>query len=361
MAQAQGQFTIIDYNDAITLTGYISASKAKTQMYNPDNESYTPDWSVSPWMVLTPSLYVAGTSTDKLTVANSGVQSVTWYDGSTEITANAIYAFSGTYSHILTIKANTLEGLPGKDYKVEIVYEDSTTGLELKYVTSISLSRVVNGSGITDLIVTTPSGNIFKNGEVASLTATAELWRGSTVDTTNVTYKWAIMDPTITPASPSGYDADFGEGWRVLSDTTNKYTGCTSATITVYPGAVDSYATFRCVATDTDSGSTTHNGKFTDVASFVDVTDPYTIVIQSTGGDVFKNGVGSTVLTAKVYQAGAEVDTSGSATYTWSKYNSSGTRVNFANGSQTKTGKTLTVGDNDVDVKATFMVVVTNL
>ena len=39
MSKAQGQFTIIDYNDALTLTGYIGSNLAKTQMYNPDNGS----------------------------------------------------------------------------------------------------------------------------------------------------------------------------------------------------------------------------------------------------------------------------------------------------------------------------------
>ena len=35
MSRAQGQFTIIDYNDALTLTGYIGSNHPKTQMYNP--------------------------------------------------------------------------------------------------------------------------------------------------------------------------------------------------------------------------------------------------------------------------------------------------------------------------------------
>ena len=30
MSKAQGQFTIIDYNDALTLTGYIGSNLAKT-------------------------------------------------------------------------------------------------------------------------------------------------------------------------------------------------------------------------------------------------------------------------------------------------------------------------------------------
>ena len=65
MSKAQGQFTIIDYNDALTLTGYIGSNLAKTQMYNPDNGSYTPDWKTKN-LVLTPSLYVIGTTADQI-------------------------------------------------------------------------------------------------------------------------------------------------------------------------------------------------------------------------------------------------------------------------------------------------------
>ena len=42
MSKAQRQFTIIDYNDALTLTGYIGSNLAKTQMFNPDNSTYSP-------------------------------------------------------------------------------------------------------------------------------------------------------------------------------------------------------------------------------------------------------------------------------------------------------------------------------
>ena len=78
MSTAQGQFTIIDYNDALTLTGYIGSNHAKSQMFNPDNNTYNPDWS-STNLVLTPSLYVIGTTTDQIT--SSSVTSVKWYQG----------------------------------------------------------------------------------------------------------------------------------------------------------------------------------------------------------------------------------------------------------------------------------------
>ena len=357
MSKAQGQFTIIDYNDALTLTGYIGSSHTKTQMYNPDNGTYTPDWATHN-VVLTPSLYVIGTTTDKITSTN--VTSVKWYVGSstTAITSSGNYALSGAKSHILTIKGNVMAGQPGIDYRCVITYKDDSTGLSITHPLTISFARVVNGSGITDLLVTTPGGNVFKNHEVATLTAKAELWRGSTVDTTNVTYKWAVMDSTVTSSSSAGYDAAFGAGWRKLTDTTGMYSGTTTATITVYAAAVDSYAVFKCVATDSDSTSNTYNSSFTDVATFIDNSDPIQVVVTSTGGDVFKNGVGSTVLTAVVYQAGAEIDADGKGTYTWTKYNKDGAIDTSWGTSGSKTGKTLSVSSADVATKATFMVVV---
>ena len=222
-----------------------------------------------------------------------------------------------------TLKAKTISNLRrpslnrgvkvrlGIDYRCVITYKDPSTGLSLTHPLTISFSRVVNGGGIVDLLVTTPNGNVFKNTEVVSLTAKAELWRGSTVDTTNVTYAWGIMDASVTATTSTGYDAAFGIGWRKLTDTAGKYTGCATATLTLFASAVDSYAVLKCIAKDTDSTSNTYNSSFTDVATFIDNSDPIQVIITSTGGDVFKNGQGSTTLTAVCYQAGAEIDATG--------------------------------------------------
>lgn len=358
MSKAQGQFTIIDYNDALTLTGYIGSNLAKTQMFNPDNNTYTPSWA-STNLVLTPSLYVIGTTADKIT--STEVTSVKWYvdSSTTAITSSGNYALSGTKSHILTVKANVMAGLPGIDYRCVITYKDPSTGLSITHPLTISFSRVVNGGGIVDLLVTTPSGNVFKNAEVSTLTAKAELWRGSSVDTTNVTYKWAMMDPSVTASSSAGYDADFGVGWKKLTDASGKFSGTATATLTVYAASVDSYAVVKCMAKDTDSASNTYNSKFYDVATFIDNSDPIQVVITSTGGDVFKNGQGSTTLTAVCYQAGTEIDSAGQGTYTWTKYDKDGSIDTAWGTNGSKTGKTLAVGTADVDTKATFMVVVT--
>jgi phage minor structural protein len=78
-----------------------------------------------------------------------------------------------------------------------------------------------------------------------------------------------------------------------------------------------------------------------------------TCSIESTGGDAFKNGLGTTILTARVFKGGQEVDLNGTDyTYTWYKYDKDGVYVS----TWTKTGKSITITDTDVLEKATFKV-----
>lgn len=346
-------YTISDFNDAISLSGYISSNLAHTQIYNPDNDSYTPSWA-STNLVLTPQLFVTSTTSD--IIATAAVTSVSWYINSetsgNKITTGGNYVLSGTKSHIVTVKANVLAGLNNIKYICVIEYHDSTTDLDLTHKMDITFTRVSSGSGITTAVCIATDGNIFKNGDVASLKATCDLYRGSTIDTTNVAYQWYMMD------SSQSTDAGGGVGWKKLTNTTGKYTGVTTREITIFADAVPSLGVFKCIITDTDSTSNTYNGKFFDTVTFTDLSDPLQMTIVSSGGDRFVNGQGSTVLTARLFQAGSEIDASSpySYTYKWYKFNSSGTMdANFGGtGVSYKTGKTLNVGSSDVTGKATF-------
>lgn len=348
-------YTISDFNDAISLSGYIGSNLAHTQIYNPDNESYTPSWATTN-LVLTPQLYVTSTSTDIITTA--AVTSVTWYQNSESsgdrITSTGNYALSGAKSHILTVKANVLSGRNNIKYICVIQYHDATTDLDLTHKMDITFSKVSSGSGIADAICIAEDGNIFKNGDVTSLKASCDLWRGSKIDTTNVSYQWYIMDST------QAEDDGGGTGWRKLTNVNNLHTGVTTREITIYPDAVPSVAVFKCVITDTDSASDTHNGTFYDTVTITDLSDPIHCTIVSSGGDTFVNGNGSTVLTVRLFRAGAEIDTSTpyKYTYKWYKYDKNATLVTNWGGSGVnyKTGKTLNVGSSDVDVKSTFKV-----
>ncbi|WP_346961238.1 hypothetical protein [Clostridium sp.] len=354
MAISMGSFTITDLNDATSLTGFIGSNLAKTQVYNPDTGSFSPNWSVTN-LILTPELYIAGTTSNKITDAN--VQQVLWYQGnsSSPIVSGEDYLLSGTKSHILTIKSNILSTLNIVDLTCVITYRDSFTDLVYTHKMSITFTKVSSGGGIADAIASTPNGNVFKNLNTETLTATCDLWRGSNVDLTNISYQWFIQDSSIT------VDQGGGIGWKKLIDTANLYTGCTSREITIYNDAVTGIGVFKCIIKDIDSSSGSYNQLFTDTVTIIDISDPIQVVIESTGGDVFKNGTGSTILTARLFQAGNEIDaisTGNKYTYKWYKYDKDGQLVTGFGGSSIdyKTGKTLNVGTVDVDVKATFKV-----
>lgn len=346
-------YTISDFNDAISLSGYIGSNLAHTQIYSPDNGSYTPNWS-STNLVLTPQLYVTSTTTD--VIATAAVTSVSWYTNSetagNKITTGGSYTLSGAKNHILTVSSNVLNGVNQMKFICVVAYHDGTTGLDLTHKMDVTFTLVSSGSGIADAICIAEEGNIFKNGDIASLKASCDLWRGSTVDTTNVSYQWYIMDSSVST------DQGGGVGWKKLTNTANMYQGVTTREITVYPNAVPNVATFKCIITDTESGA--NNAKYYDTITFTDLSDPVQCTIVSSGGDTFVNSQGSTVLTARLFQAGQEIDTTSPYIYSykWYKYDKNATLVPDWGGSGVdyKTGKNLNVGSSDVDSKATFRV-----
>lgn len=63
---ARGQISIIDLNDAKSLNMYLRSSQPTTQIFNSDNNSFVPDWSASPFLVITPELFVSGTTADQM-------------------------------------------------------------------------------------------------------------------------------------------------------------------------------------------------------------------------------------------------------------------------------------------------------
>lgn len=358
MAVATGQVTIIDYNDAVTLTGFISSNRPKTQQYNPDNETYSPDWATDN-VTLTPSLFILGGTND--IIGTSAVQDIIWYDGAAPtvpLVNGATYQIPESGLKTLKIKTNILASVAAKDFICQINYQDPASGLQLVYKTSISFSKVINGGGIADAVAWCPDGNIFKNGTPATIKAECYLWRGSILDSSSVEHQWYKQDGTVST------DLGGGIGWRPLSSNFNLgCSGYTTSVLTIVPGAIDNYAVFKCRIKDTQVGSNTEGDYFFDTVTVIDQSDVIQVTVESSGGNIFKNGEGETLLKARLFRAEEEIDLTGNAyNYTWYKFNKSSVKdVNFGGvGVGKKLGKEITVTTNDVDVKATFVVEVDN-
>lgn len=114
-----GRIELIDLNDSKQLQMFIGNSQPKTQIYDVDNNSLIPDWTVDK-PVLTPQLYIAGTSVDII----NNAKSINWYEDSDvmAIENQASYTL-GSGNKSLTINRNILAttlNFDGIDDYVEI-------------------------------------------------------------------------------------------------------------------------------------------------------------------------------------------------------------------------------------------------
>ena len=211
---ARGQVTIIDQNDAVSLQAFIGSSQPLTQVYNRDNNAYAPSWAASPYLVLTPSLFVSGqAATDQITsVGNAatltaGVKSgsAKWYKNGTAIVSGQDSCTIGPASAKYALTVMTVSA-PQVRYTFEAVYIDAN-GLEIPFRAEIQFTQHLNAGAMIAAVAYAPDGIVFKNDEVATLRAHCDLWRGASID---VTYAWGIKysavfaGTTLTAAAAAG-------------------------------------------------------------------------------------------------------------------------------------------------------------
>ncbi len=343
MAKTSASFTLMDYTDGISLITGIDSNLPLTSLYDTANQKLSPSWAGETSLILTPKVMKAGSSTSLLeTMTGKGwkrrIAGGDWIDVVSGSNGETMNANTGA----LTVSEDKLIGDVWQiDYKFTGSYLDPILKLSFPVEIVVTLSRVANGTSFVVARAYAPSGNQFKNNEPDSLKVKAELIRGTTADTTNLSYVW---EKSIN-----------GTTWTAV-------TGGTTDTLSISAKDVDSFAMFRCKITDTDTSSDTKNQTFTsEGVAFYDVTDPYQAVIESTAGQYFKNDTGSTILICKVYQNGKEIDTTGETlTYTWTKTDQNGDAATFtpkgaAYGTILEsTKKAISISHTDVTVKSTF-------
>lgn len=320
LTQAQGDFTIVDFNDAPMLQGAIDYTAGKAQqIYKADSASYNTgdDWAVTN-LVLMPRLYISGATPIEV-CANAGYTvTVKWFHNNsgswvgvnsneTTLTDSTNFAFVGTAARGgIKIKTNML-GIITKtaQIKAEITYTDALSTLSSTSIALFDISVFATQKGSTALILTSNNGLTFKNGalnQTDSLILTATLMRGSTVDTTNLTYVWKQDGVTIS--------------------------GATASTYTVTAAQVFGDSVFACTVTDT-----VELDNYTNTVKITDMLDPIDVNITSDVGDMFKAGTAITAtLTANLYQSGQPLAVPVGAGFLWSLLNASGAATDWISG-----------------------------
>ena len=360
---AAGQITVVDVSDAPVLNAFITASRPTTQVYSQSSGNYNPSYASTP-QVLTLNLTKAGSTASIV----GGTSNVRWFyvDGATKIeitskTTTDNQFVSGVNNQVLTSKLNLDVSKGGARFEVTGVWRDPLTGLDVNFSADIDLFLTQIGKETQVLNVYAGNGTTFRNNTPASLTVNADLYRGNVLTNDNKQFKFFYQDTSITGSTVTGYDADGGIGWHLCSSKTAGQTPNVEPTatttsqgiLTVTAAAVVNAQTFKVVCIN-KSGA--FNGsKTTGLCTLVDMSDPYSLMLDSSAGNIFKNSQGATTIKARLYRNGEELDTAGTGkTYKWSKYDKNGVMdANFGGkGNAYKTGKTITVNATEIAAKA---------
>ena len=157
-----------------------------------------------------------------------------------------------------------------------------------------------------------------------------------------------LASPTAFTINTDGinwFGSNNFEVWDELASNTNSY-------VLTYENfknkQLNSTYYIKAVATATDGTSYEDWTTIMSISDGEKGEDALTLVITSSGGNYFKNNTGETVLTARLFKTGQEIDTVApyDYTYTW-------TRTLDDNWSYV--GKSLTVTANDVDFSRTYV------
>lgn len=280
-------------------------------------------------------------------------------------------ASQSTSNNVITLTLSVAAGatLGAKDngtITLAITSNGQTINKIFSWAKAVKGNTGATGKNAVVFTVFAPNGTVFIN-QSGTLTLDTQAYDGSTKITSGATYKWEKY------ASGS---------WSQVG---------TSSNLSVPGSSVANIATYRCTMT--------YKSKtYQDVITLEDKSDSMVASIMSTGGNVFKNGKGDTILICKLFANGNETDGllsdyintvapsnptsgqlwykvdksaktvtlmkySGSAwatatekqdyTYNWYRMDYNGNALD--NGAVFKSGKVIYVSDAEVDTKTTFI------
>ena len=244
---ATGSKTIIDLSDGKSLSVYLGANQPRTQIYDVNGNTYSPNWTTTAGkLVITPVVYANQTAI----ALNNTALTITWKrkDGSS---AEAALISGETVSgKALTVNKNNLASASSKQltYIAYVAYVDPDTGLTINATADITFAMLTTGEDAKSAWIS--GEQVFKydaDGDVApaQITLTANLQ--------NVTMgKWQYKNA-------SGNWVDY--------PTTSDNTSITGTTLIVKPthGIWNGQtATLRITTSDTNIGDTTSIYKVQD-------------------------------------------------------------------------------------------------
>lgn len=368
----QGMITITDVTDAPRIACVISPSAPSTQVYNTDGDTYRPNWSESTPLLLTPVITVNGQAI--AISGNSKISNVNWQlltdSAASYVNVSTVTGMSVTSDKKCKITKNMVED-SAWTFRFSCKYTDvDSSELTLDVEAIVGFNKTKDGGGVSYVDITPLDGTMIKNGSPAALRLQGCLYKGTGIftdygaaNTSAIATKIAWFK--MTDDGPGNTAFGVGEGWSQISNNiqywldsgSNLSAGTT--VLTVPPAEIVNISVIMLAIND---GANIYKRTI----SLTDYDDPYSVFIETIGGDKIKNGQGSIKATAYVYQGGENKDPDGSVyDYVWTKRHPSTNNllkwVDDTTGKEqttpsatTRTGREVTITGKNVDGKGIF-------
>lgn len=226
-------------------------------------------------------------------IASTSVTTDNIITGATVATSNSSTASDGYVRY--TIPANTTIPVSGTA-QIQITVEGTT------YTKLFSFTRSSDAANAVVMQLYSPDGGLIENG-TGSVTVQGILRDGTDDVVSQATWSWAKYGGAHADAE--GYGDIDGNN----PDGEDPEATASGAILTVYPSAVDGYASFRAKAL--------YDGEtYVAYISIQDKNDPIQVSVHSTIGTQIVNGQGAGAIYVRVTRNGEEIDTIGDAKVT---------------------------------------------
>ncbi len=214
----------------------------------------------------------------ELAYDGAGVNNGTWKVDTTasgitcgSLTDSGNYLTVGNHSAMAGNTASVTFAITGK--------RANGTAITLSITQTLSVAQQgATGTPAIVLTVYAPNGSVFTN-QAGTLLLSAVGYSGANQITSGATYQWKKYT---------------GGSWVTIS-------GATASTLPVSGADVAGLQAYKCEMT---YGGVVYSGTIT----LIDKTDNYQAAISSTGGDTFRNGIGTSAMVCRLWQNGAEAD-----------------------------------------------------
>jgi hypothetical protein len=384
MAQlvSTGQITIVDTNDARTITAVLVANGATQQIYTKDESTvtYVPSWFTTN-LVITPQIAIGGMTSAQTWAALSNKTFALTAGGAALTTASTSASFvnnsdvvvntpfvvthaaagSSTPSTI-AIAANLKDSVAAFTLFFDADFVDPTTLLVTHITCQITLTTVKTGTNAVFITLRGQTSIEEATGSVKNnIAIAADLVRSSGIDTTNLTYKWyedggGVQITTSLASYATKYGLKTSSAGTVPTATGTDLgvnipgvgTGNAFNTLVINETAVADIEIYKVEITDGDSK--TYVAYFT----IYDLSDPYEVRVLSSTGDKLQNGQGSTVLTPEVFYGATKVSSLTDWSFTWFFYDRNGKRGAFVDTAKISTAGGANISANTTGNSATF-------